>query len=71
MVTREIPYSECESVVKIYKKVTSGVRPQSLNKINNSDLKSFIHKCIAHPPSARPSAAQLLHDPFFHDLHES
>ncbi|XP_016173948.2 probable serine/threonine-protein kinase WNK11 [Arachis ipaensis] len=69
MVTREIPYSECESVVKIYKKVTSGVRPQSLNKINNSELKSFIHKCIAHPPSARPSAAQLLQDPFFHDLH--
>ncbi|MED6190714.1 putative serine/threonine-protein kinase wnk11 [Stylosanthes scabra] len=68
MVTREIPYCECESVVKIYKKVTSGLRPDSLNKIKNEEVKSFIEKCIAHHPNARPSAAQLLNDPFFHEL---
>ncbi|OAY34986.1 probable serine/threonine-protein kinase WNK11 [Manihot esculenta] len=67
MVTTEIPYSECDSVVKIYKKVTSGVKPQALNKIANPEVKVFIEKCIAEP-KARPSASELLKDPFFFEL---
>ncbi|XLR06673.1 hypothetical protein S83_034611, partial [Arachis hypogaea] len=67
MVTIEIPYSECDNVVKVYKKVCSGVRPRSLNKIKDAQVKAFIERCIAKP-RARPSAAQLLKDPFFHDL---
>ena len=64
MVTLEIPYSECDSVAKIYKKVSSGVRPQSLNKIKDTEVKAFIEKCLAKP-RARPSAEELLKDPFF------
>nr|KYP49862.1 putative serine/threonine-protein kinase WNK11 [Cajanus cajan] len=64
MVTLEIPYSECDNVVKIYKKVSSGVRPQALNNIKDSEVKAFIERCLAQP-SARPSAAELLKDPFF------
>ncbi|MED6187876.1 putative serine/threonine-protein kinase wnk11, partial [Stylosanthes scabra] len=67
MVTLEIPYSECDNVVKVYKKVCSGVRPQSLNKIKDAEVKGFIERCIAKP-RARPSAAQLLKDPFFQEL---
>jgi WNK lysine deficient protein kinase len=64
MVTLEIPYSECDNVAKIYKKVSSGVRPQSLNKVKDAEVKAFIEKCLAQP-RARPSAQELLNDPFF------
>jgi len=64
MVTLEIPYSECDSVAKIYKKVSSGVRPQSLSKIKDVEVKAFIERCLAQP-RARPSADELLRDPFF------
>lgn len=64
MVTLEIPYNECDSVAKIYKKVSSGVRPQALNKIKDAEVKAFVERCLAQP-RARPSAAELLKDPFF------
>lgn len=67
MVTMEIPYSECDSIVKIYKKVTSGVKPQALNTVKDPELEAFINKCIAQP-RARPSASDLLKDTFFSDL---
>ncbi|KAJ7960280.1 Protein kinase superfamily protein [Quillaja saponaria] len=67
MATMEIPYSECDSVAKIYKKVTTGVRPQSLNKITDPEVKAFVEKCIGLP-RARPSASDLLKDPFFSEL---
>lgn len=67
MVTLEIPYSECDSIVKIYKKVTTGVKPQSFSKVQDPEVKAFIDKCIAKPRE-RPSASQLLQDPFFADV---
>ncbi|KAI9123650.1 hypothetical protein K1719_004950 [Acacia pycnantha] len=62
MVTVEIPYSECESIAKIYQKVTSGIRPEAMEKIKEPKVKDFIEKCLA---SNRPSASELLQDPFF------
>jgi WNK lysine deficient protein kinase len=62
MVTMEIPYSECDSIAKIYKKVTTGVKPQALNKVMDPEVKAFIEKCIAQP-RARPSASDLLMEP--------
>lgn len=67
MATMEIPYSECDSVAKIYKKVTSGGKPQALNRVKDPEVKTFIEKCIAKP-RARPSASELLKDPFFSEL---
>uniref|UniRef100_A0A2P2IPS0 non-specific serine/threonine protein kinase n=2 Tax=Rhizophora mucronata TaxID=61149 RepID=A0A2P2IPS0_RHIMU len=64
MVTLEIPYSECDNVAKIYKKVSSGVRPVALAKVKDLEVKAFIEKCLAQP-RARPSAGDLLEDPFF------
>lgn len=69
MVTLEIPYSECDSVAKIYKKVTSGVRPQALGRVRDPEVMAFIEKCLAEP-RARPSASDLLHDPFFDGIHD-
>ncbi len=69
MVTMEIPYSECDSIAKIYKKVTTGVMPQALNKVMDPEVKAFIEKCIAQP-RARPSASDLLMDPFFSEVND-
>ncbi|KAG6637751.1 hypothetical protein CIPAW_11G200500 [Carya illinoinensis] len=67
MVTLEIPYSECDNVAKIYKKVSSGVRPRALSKVKDPEVRAFIEKCLARP-RVRPSAAELLKDPFFDEL---
>ena len=67
MVTMEIPYSECDNIAKIYKKVTSGVKPLAMNKVSDPEVKAFIDKCIAQP-RGRPSASELLNDPFFSEL---
>ncbi|OMO83689.1 hypothetical protein CCACVL1_11275 [Corchorus capsularis] len=67
MVTLEIPYSECDNVAKIYKKVSSGIRPQSLSKVKDQEVKAFIERCLAQP-RARPSAAELLKDSFFDEV---
>ncbi|KAG6619167.1 hypothetical protein I3842_Q106500 [Carya illinoinensis] len=64
LATMEIPYSECDSVAKIYKKVTSGVKPRAMNKVRDLDMKVFIEKCLA-PQTERPSASELLEDPIF------
>lgn len=69
MVTMEIPYSECDSIAKIYKKVTTGVKPQALNKLMDPEVKAFIDKCIAQP-RARPSASDPLKDPFFSEVND-
>lgn len=67
MVTLEIPYNECDSVAKIYRKVTSGVPPASLSRVRDQEFHSFIQRCLG-TPRARPSAAELLCDPFFRSL---
>eukprot|EP00252_Welwitschia_mirabilis_P006099 TRINITY_DN16802_c0_g1_i1.p1 TRINITY_DN16802_c0_g1~~TRINITY_DN16802_c0_g1_i1.p1 ORF type:complete len:200 (+),score=42.27 TRINITY_DN16802_c0_g1_i1:306-905(+) len=64
LVTLEIPYSECNSVGQIYRKVTSGVMPAALDKVADPGMKTFIRKCLG-PSSCRPTAAELLKDSFF------
>ncbi|KAH1085547.1 hypothetical protein AAZX31_07G052000 [Glycine max] len=63
MVTLEYPYSECQNPAQIFKKVTSGIKPASLNKVSDPQLKDFIEKCLV-PASERLSADELLKDPF-------
>lgn len=67
MATCEIPYSECDSIGKIYRKVTAGVMPRAMDDVNDEELKAFVERCIGQP-RARPSAAQLLKDPFLADV---
>lgn len=63
MITLECPYGECKNSAQIYKKVLSGIKPVSLGKVKDPDAKQFIEKCLL-PASLRPSAAELLRDPF-------
>ncbi|KAL5792197.1 hypothetical protein ACOSP7_000791 [Xanthoceras sorbifolium] len=63
MVTFEYPYSECKNPAQIYKKVTSGIKPASLAKVSDPQVKEFIEKCLVQA-SERLSAKDLLKDPF-------
>ncbi|KAL1332421.1 hypothetical protein HN51_061229 [Arachis hypogaea] len=63
MLTSEYPYSECANPAQIYKKVTSGKLPASFSRLENKEAQRFIGKCLVSAPE-RPSAKELLHDPF-------
>ncbi|GLT79796.1 hypothetical protein SLA2020_512710 [Shorea laevis] len=63
MVTCEYPYNECKNPAQIYKKVISGIKPASLSKVGDPQIKEFIEKCLL-PASERLSAKELLNDPF-------
>ena len=63
MVTFEYPYSECKNPAQIYRKVTAGIKPASLQKVSDVEVKEFIEKCLV-PADKRLSARELLKDPF-------
>lgn len=63
MLTSEYPYSECSNPAQIYKKVTSGKLPSAFYRINDTEARRFIGKCL-ETASKRPSARDLLMDPF-------
>ncbi|KAH0660087.1 hypothetical protein KY290_029648 [Solanum tuberosum] len=64
MVTGEYPFMECSNQMHIFKKVYTGVKPVSLGKVKDYRVKDIIEKCML-PMSVRPSAEELLKDPFF------
>ncbi|KAJ5075065.1 wnk kinase isoform m [Anaeramoeba ignava] len=70
MATGDYPYCECENPAQIFKKVTSGIPPKSLNKIANQEIQDFVKLCLL-PENERPSANQLLNHPFFASLNVS
>ncbi|KAL3618074.1 Serine/threonine-protein kinase wnk3 [Castilleja foliolosa] len=63
LVTLEYPYVECANAAQIYKKVTAGIKPASLEKVKDPEVHAFIEKCISKV-SDRLSAKELLMDPF-------
>ncbi|KAH7427721.1 hypothetical protein KP509_10G056900 [Ceratopteris richardii] len=63
MVTAEYPYIECENAAQIYKRVSSGIKPEALKKVKDNELRNFIEKCI-DTVSRRLPARELLGDPF-------
>ncbi|GFR39677.1 hypothetical protein Agub_g149 [Astrephomene gubernaculifera] len=68
LATMEYPYSECKNAAQIYKKVTQGIHPGGLTKVQNAELREFIELCIQHDPNQRPEARQLLKHPFFESI---
>lgn len=67
MATCEIPYSECDSLGKIYRKVTAGEMPRAMEDVEDDELKAFVVRCVGQPRD-RPSAAHLLKDSFLADV---
>ncbi|XP_073958889.1 serine/threonine-protein kinase Wnk-like [Choristoneura fumiferana] len=65
MATGEYPYSECSGPAQIYKKVVSGVKPQSLEKVTIPEVKDIIESCIRPDKGDRPMVKDLLNHEFF------
>eukprot|EP00250_Pteridium_aquilinum_P021405 c25111_g2_i1 orf=695-2872(-) len=63
LLTRECPYSECKSLGQIYKKVINGEKPKALYKVTDVQALQLINRCLL-PANKRPSASELLADPF-------
>ncbi|CAK9164693.1 unnamed protein product [Ilex paraguariensis] len=63
LISGEYPYSECENQLQIYKKVVSGIKPVCFEKVEDTQVKEFIEKCLVDA-SERLSAVELLKDPF-------
>jgi hypothetical protein len=64
LVTKEYPYQECTNQAQIYKKVTAGIKPNALGKVEDKETLDFIELCIEHDFRKRPSAQELLNHPF-------
>ncbi|XP_053092219.1 serine/threonine-protein kinase WNK2-like isoform X6 [Pangasianodon hypophthalmus] len=65
MATSEYPYSECQNAAQIYRKVTSGVKPASYNKVKDPEVKEIIGECICQKKEERYSIKDLLNHAFF------
>uniref|UniRef100_A0A3P9JFZ5 non-specific serine/threonine protein kinase n=1 Tax=Oryzias latipes TaxID=8090 RepID=A0A3P9JFZ5_ORYLA len=65
MATSEYPYSECQNAAQIYRKVTSGVKPASYNKIMDPEIKEIIGECICQKKEERYTIKDLLNHAFF------
>ena len=65
MATSEYPYSECMGPAQIYKKVTSGVRPQSFERVESPEVRDIIDRCTRLRKDERPSVKDLLNHEFF------
>ena len=70
MVSRKLPFSECSTAGQVYKYIASGRQPKDVGNIGNSDLKRIIESCICSNPEIRPTASQLMEDPFWSSLKE-
>lgn len=47
MVTGEYPYGECKNAAQIYKKVSQGLKPDCLSKVEDQEVLSLINLCIS------------------------
>ncbi|XP_066526222.1 serine/threonine-protein kinase WNK1 isoform X2 [Hoplias malabaricus] len=65
MATSEYPYSECQNAAQIYRKVTSGIKPASFEKVNDPEIKEIIEGCIRQNRGERLSIKDLLNHAFF------
>ncbi|KAH8515973.1 hypothetical protein Peur_047355 [Populus x canadensis] len=66
MLTRQIPYSELESMQALFR-IGRGVPPLVPDSLSN-DARDFILQCIQVNPNDRPTAAVLLDHPFVKKL---
>uniref|UniRef100_A0A4W4HLY8 Serine/threonine-protein kinase WNK3 n=1 Tax=Electrophorus electricus TaxID=8005 RepID=A0A4W4HLY8_ELEEL len=65
MATSEYPYSECQNAAQIYRKVTSGIKPASFDKVIDPEIKEIIEGCIRQNRGERLSIKDLLNHAFF------
>ncbi|NXC45200.1 WNK1 kinase, partial [Penelope pileata] len=67
MATSEYPYSECQNAAQIYRRVTSGVKPASFDKVAIPEVKEIIEGCIRQNKGERYAIKDLLNHAFFQE----
>ncbi|XP_066220192.1 serine/threonine-protein kinase WNK4 isoform X1 [Saccopteryx leptura] len=67
MATSEYPYSECQNAAQIYRKVTSGTKPNSFYKVKIPEVKEIIEGCIRTDKNERFTIQDLLAHAFFRE----
>ncbi|XP_016299595.1 serine/threonine-protein kinase WNK1 isoform X7 [Sinocyclocheilus anshuiensis] len=67
MATSEYPYSECQNPAQIYRRVTSGVKPGSFDKVAIPEVKEIIEGCIRQYKDERYAIKDLLNHAFFQE----
>ncbi len=68
MVSRQYPYSECTTPGQIYKKVISSEKPAVMMRVKDPALRHLIEVCLDTNPDNRPTADELLADPYWQQL---
>eukprot|EP00522_Entomoneis_paludosa_P004101 CAMPEP_0172473398 /NCGR_PEP_ID=MMETSP1065-20121228/68835_1 /TAXON_ID=265537 /ORGANISM="Amphiprora paludosa, Strain CCMP125" /LENGTH=1265 /DNA_ID=CAMNT_0013231573 /DNA_START=224 /DNA_END=4021 /DNA_ORIENTATION=- len=68
ILTKEIPYGECNNPAQIYKKVSGGEPPEVLSRLQSRHAREFVELCMGYRDESgtyvRPSATELLKHPF-------
>lgn len=65
IVTNKTPYTECDTIVKIWKNKINKIQPKLLSFVNNLEIKKVINDCIRFEPKLRPNVDVLLDYSFF------
>lgn len=60
MVTGEYPYSECKNAAQIYKKVTSGIKPECLQLVTDLEVLDLINNCIGDEAERYPKMKRFI-----------
>jgi len=69
IVSGKTPYSECDSIPKIWKKVINGIKPKIISRIKHKKLKDIIEKCICNY-SNRITINELLQNEFLNSTED-
>jgi WNK lysine deficient protein kinase len=69
IVSGKTPYSECDTIPKIWKKVINGIKPKIISRIKHKKVKDIIEKCICNY-SNRITINELLENEFLNSTED-
>ncbi|XP_065067091.1 serine/threonine-protein kinase Wnk-like [Rhopilema esculentum] len=67
MATGEYPYMECENPAQIFRRVTSGIPPESIKRVTSPLVSDVIEKCTKRGKEQRYTIKDLLEHELFQD----
>lgn len=70
MSTGLVPYSDCANMIEVSRRVMERSWPSEIELIKDEDVKQLILSCLAWNKEDRPSADDLLLNPFFSESDE-
>ena len=69
IISGKTPYSECDTIPKIWKKVINGIKPKIISRIKHKKLKDIIEKCLCNY-SNRITIDELLQNEFLNSTED-